>query len=371
MKTVGISVYPDFYDIKSLKEYILLAKSKGFERVFTCMQLGDYGFNKGLKSTDPIYKELFQFCHEHGMIMTADVTDKVINDYQASVDNLKPFADMHLPILRIDGGFSVDQMIEMTRNPYGIKIEINASFITSTHPLLNRQAIDLLERIKYEGNTSNLLACFNFYPRIETGHDLESMIDSIELLKKYKISIGGFVASQLSKKDLQSNGNGIMTLESHRYLKPELAAQELFALGLDTVYVGDSRAHEIELSALGRIPKLDYLEIPIFFNDFVTEVVKEKIRLTLFKSREDQPKGAIRFQQLKGLGIEPLYCAPRKKYSITIDNKTNFRYKGEIQIMCEDQGRNEAINVIGSVHPDGYHLLPYIKQGLHSFHLVD
>jgi len=335
------------------------------------MQLGDYGFNKGIKSTDPIYRALFEFCHDQDLIMTADVTDKVLSDYQASYDNLKPFADMHLPVLRIDGGFSVDQLIEMTKNPYGIKIEINASFLTSTHPSLRKLTFDLLERVKYEGNTDNLLACFNFYPRPETGHGLEMVQDAIANLRKYDIAFGGFVASQLSKKDLQSNGNGIMTLESHRYMRPDLAAQELFALGFDYVYVGDSRAHESELARLGRISKLDHLEIPIIFNDYASEDLKEKIRVTLFRSREDQPEQAIRAQQLRSLEVEPLYCAPRKKHSITIDNKTNYRYKGELQIMLRDLDRSEAVNVIGFIHPDAIHLLPYLEGGLNAFHLID
>jgi len=371
MRQVGISVYPDFYDLEALKKYILSAKSKGFKRVFTCMQLGDYGFNKGIKSTDPIYKALFQFCHEQEMIITADVTDKVLNDYHAAYDNLKPFAEMHLPVLRIDGGFTVDQLIEMTKNPYGIKIEINASFMTSTHPLTRKQTFDLLERVKYEGNTGNLLACFNFYPRPETGHSLDTIIDVVETLKKYQVLIGGFVASQLSKKDLQSNGNGIMTVESHRFMNPALAAQELFALGLDYLYIGDSRAHESELDQLGRISQLDHLEIPIIFNAYASESLKEKIRLTLFRAREDQPENTIRAQQLRNLEVEPLYCAPRKKYSITLDNKTNFRYKGELQILLSDFDRNEAVNVIGFVHPEAVHLLPYIQGGLHPFHLID
>ena len=41
--------------------------------------------------------------------------------------NLKPFADLGLDIIRLDGNFGTQGDIAVTRNPYGIKIEFNAS----------------------------------------------------------------------------------------------------------------------------------------------------------------------------------------------------------------------------------------------------
>ena len=56
----------------------------------------------------------------------------------ATPGNLKPFADLGLDIIRMDGNFGTQGDIQLTRNPYNIKIEFNASMdtVSYTHLLL-------------------------------------------------------------------------------------------------------------------------------------------------------------------------------------------------------------------------------------------
>ena len=65
--------------------------------------------------------------HELGFVVAADTNPEVFKLIGATPNNLKPFADLGLDIIRLDGNFGTQGDIAVTRNPYGIKIEFNAS----------------------------------------------------------------------------------------------------------------------------------------------------------------------------------------------------------------------------------------------------
>lgn len=62
----------------------------------------------------------------------------------------------------MDGNFGTQGDIAVTRNPYGIKIEFNASMDAG---------VDLL--IKNGGNKDQIIMCHNFFPERYTGLDFE------------------------------------------------------------------------------------------------------------------------------------------------------------------------------------------------------
>lgn len=371
MKRVGVSIYPDFYELEELKQYLGIARKNNCTRIYTCLLLGNYNFENGKEATDPVFKELFNYCNEIGIEVAADTTNEIFRKFGATVNDLKPFKEVNIPVIRIDGGFTFDEIIEMTNNPYGIKIEINASYITSHNPKIINEVMEFLNKLQADGTPEKLVACFNFYPRLETAHTIEYVRESCVILHKYNIEVGAFVASQMSPKDLQLNGNGVPTVEKHRYLPPFLAAQELFAVGVNTVVIGDSYASEKELEDLGRVCNNDFIEIPAVFNQYIDNEIKNEICNKILGSRGDQAENVIRSSDTRGIKLEPLFCSPRKKYDITLDNKNNYRYIGELQIILEDLGRAEYANVIGFIHPDGQQLLKYLKYENNKFKLIE
>ena len=66
--------------------------------------------------------------HELGFVVAADTNPEVFKLIGATPNNLKPFADLGLDIIRLDGNFGTQGDIAVTRNPYGIKIEFNAKY---------------------------------------------------------------------------------------------------------------------------------------------------------------------------------------------------------------------------------------------------
>lgn len=365
MYDCGVTVYPDYQSINDIETYLVECKKLGYTRLFTCMQLGDYGFENGKKSGDPCFRQLFNLAKKLDFITSADITDKVFEEYGASITDLSKFKELGLDILRLDGGFTSQQIIEMAKNKFDIKIELNASHILS---ICNLDSF--FDELELAGVKNNILACFNFYPRTDTGQTLNDMNDTVKKLSRYQINISAFIASQTASSLLHKYGHGIPTLENHRYLPPRIAAQELSAIGINHILFGDSFASNNELKELMKYSKLDYIELSVVFNEYVSDEIKEKICCTEFKSRGDQPANIVRVQQLRGLKIKSENCVLRECFSVTIDNDKAGRYSGEIQIVLKDLPADATVNVVGRINNQSELLLEYIKGEKNKFKII-
>ena len=58
---LGISLYPDFYNKDELKSKLDFAKSLGYTRVFTSVQLGDLGFENTEVGITDNFRFLFDY----------------------------------------------------------------------------------------------------------------------------------------------------------------------------------------------------------------------------------------------------------------------------------------------------------------------
>ncbi|TLG71297.1 MupG family TIM beta-alpha barrel fold protein [Culicoidibacter larvae] len=371
-KEVGISVYPEFYDLIEIKRYLKKASDLGFTKAFTALQIAEYNFSSKAKTIGKNeFKEIFSYAKSLGINFTADTTRNVFDSLGATPTNLEPFYDLGLATIRIDAGFDYEEICSMTNNKYGIIIESNASFSTPKNKQYYEEVKKFCKLIMDFGNITQLVTCFNYFPRMGTGHSKEFVKEVVHLYKEYSIPVSAFVASQFSAPDLNEHDHGVQTIEEHRFMAPHLAAQELFCLGVSNVIIGDSMASESELSELSRIKDLEHLEIPVLFNQYLPKDIENKIKSIVMTSRVDQPADIIRSTDTRGIELAPLYCAPRIKYSVTMDNIMNSRYAGELQIVLKEYGPRQNINVIGKIAEEGRHLLPYILYGNQRFVLIN
>lgn len=370
MREIGVSVYNDFYSMEEISKYLKKAGRLGFKKVFTSLILANHGFETSNKFECRQLKELYSICHELGLHITADINREIFEALGCSLNKLKPLKDMCIERLRIDDGFSDTEICLITNNDCGIKIEISAASVGKKDSYTYSQTKDLLELIKKEGSLEGLTACYNFYPLPDTGLDILEVRDAKELFEAYDIPLGAFVASQFSPKHLHKNGNGVPTVEKHRYLPPHIAMQELFAEGFDYVLIGDSMADDSELEMMARCAINSTIEIPVVFNQYICNSIKDKILNMELTSRTDQPAKLIRASDSRGIEVPPIYCANRSKYTVTICNSNASHYMGELQINLEDLGPSREHNVLGFVHPDAYGLLESIKYGRNKFKLV-
>jgi Uncharacterized conserved protein len=373
MKDIGISVYPDFYPVDAIGRYLKRAKELGFRKVFVSMILGNLGFERSAKPDRCTWGNVFNACRELGLEASADINEEVLGELGCTPDNLKPLSDMGVSRIRVDSGFTNEQMAVLSGNNSGISLEINAS-LSSKDNIGGKAFGDLkamLELIEKNGNLKNLTACHNFFPLPGTGLSSEYVKAVNNIFKDYGVKIGGFVASQTAPKDLHRTGHGICTIEAQRYLPPHFAMTELLATGFDYVLIGDSMADDTELREMARCAGEDIIEIPVVFYPYVSDEIKDKLLSLEFTSRVDQPEKLIRADDSRGMMVVPCYCAQREKFTVSVNNSCSSHYMGELQIAMEDLGSSPEHNVIGFVHPFGRRLLECIKYGRQRFRLVE
>lgn len=373
MREIGISVYPNFYPLDQIKDYLEKANSLGFKKVFVSLILNNHGFEGAQDVNENTWKDLLGYCKELNMTVSADMNDEVFNELGCTLNDLTVLQKMGITRLRIDGGFTSEEVALLSKNQQGIQIEINASMSSSDNQNGNalRECREFLETIEREGNIGQLTACHNFFPLPDTALSLEDIRSINNLFALFGVPVGGFIASQLSPKDLHHLGHGVCTIENHRFLPSHIAMLELFANGFNDVLIGDSLADLSELTDMARCYKQDYIEIPVVFNQFVPQDTKMKIQEQVLISRVDQPANLIRATDTRGIPVSPCYCAPRGKYTVSVLNNRSAQYEGEVQISLKDLGQSVEHNVIGFVHPFAHDLLPYLLAGKNKFRLVE
>lgn len=373
MREIGISVYPNFYPIDEIKKYLEKANSFGFKKVFVSLILNNHGFEGAQNVSANTWNEILRYCKELGMSVSADINDEVFKELGCTLNDLTALQKMGITRLRIDGGFTSGEVAILSKNQQGIQIEVNASMSSSNNQNGSalRECREFLDTIEKEGNIGQLTACHNFFPLPDTALSLEDIRPINNLFASFGVTVGGFIASQLSPKDLHHLGHGVCTIEKHRFMPSHIAMLELFANDFNDVLIGDSFADLTELSEMARCYKQDYLEIPVIFNQYVPQQTKLKIQEQVLISRVDQPANLIRATDTRGIDVPPCYCAPRDQYTISVLNNRSAQYEGEVQISLKELGPSVEHNVIGFVHPFAKDLLPYLLAGKNKFRLVE
>lgn len=350
----GFSVY--FGLDNSKEENINLLKDAhnlGFTRIFTSLHIPEANYEV-LKVE---VKEFFELAKEYDMDIISDISPNTFKFLDLDDMDLKGLRDMGVKTIRIDFGYGEKDIATMTKNQYGIKIQLNASTVTET----------FFEKLdKYNPNYENVDALHNFYPRVGTGISEECMIKKNKLLKERGIKPCAFVQSNNRKRSPLKDG--LPTLEDHRNKEVREAANHLFALGNTSVFIGDSLPSLEELKDLSSLTP-DVIELDIKVN------TKDKVILRLLKevysARTDEARDAIRASEsrlrLMGDIIEPYNTVDKKYGDITIDNKDYHRYMGELQILIADEKKDDRTNIIGFVLQKDIYLLKYI-QGGKKFH---
>lgn len=350
----GISVYTseNFLHQKN-KEYIKTAKDFGISMVFTSMHMPEIDYDRKVNEI----KDLIEYIKLLDIKLTIDISPVTMNILNSSPDNLKPFHNLGIDCLRLDYGFTTDEIVEMTNNEYGIKIELNASTIT-------KEQID--ELIVKKADIKNLSACHNFYPKPYTGLSYEVFREKTMMIKNYGLKVSAFIPSQKGRRG--PIYEGLPTLEIHRNIKPDIAARHLIYSGIDDVYFGDAYASFDEINDVTSIDN-DVVELKIDLVEDITDYEKNIIFNYVHTNRPDSPEYIIRSEESRGYAnigkeIKAHNCIERKKYCVTIDNENFKRYSGELNICMVDLPKDERVNVVGYITQEEHILADLIKQGM-------
>lgn len=346
----GFSVYFGLDNTK--EENIKLLKDAhklGFTRIFTSLHIPEANYEV-LKVE---VREFFKLAKEYNMDIISDISPNTFNFLDLENMDLKGLRDMGVKTIRIDFGYTEEEIAEMSKNDYGIQIQLNASTIT-------KEFFKKLDKLS--PNYENIDALHNFYPRIGTGISEEGMIEKNNMLHEKGIKICGFVQSNYRKRSPMKDG--LPTLEDHRDMDVREAANHLFAIGNQSVFIGDSLPSQKELEDLSSLnPESVELRIEIK----VSEEVCLRLLGETYSSRTDTARDAIRAAEsrliLNGDKIKPTNTVDKKYGDITIDNEGYMRYMGDLQILTTDQKADNRTNNVATVLHKDIYLLKYINNG--------
>ncbi len=353
MGKLGISVYPEHSTMQKDKQYISLAASYGFKRIFTCLLSVENKTNEQVKQE---FTELIDYAHQNNMEVILDVAPYVFERLGVSYEDLSFFKQIHADGIRLDESFGGLKDSQMTYNPQNLKIEINSSSddkyldnVMSCHP-----------------NTNNLITCHNFYPQRYTGLSINHFNKCNKKIKKYNLKIAAFVSSQ--NKDTFGPwpvNEGLCTLEIHRDLPIDVQARHLFATGMiDDVIIANAFATEEELKALSAItPEL--LTFKIDLEKQLTEVERKIVYEYRHFGRGDMSEYMVRSSQPRVIYAKESIPAENtrdmKVGDVVVLNDNYSKYKGELQIVLKDMPNDGRKNVIGKICDNEKMLLDYIE----------
>lgn len=382
MHKLGISVYPDKSPKEEVYAYMEKAAKLGYSRIFTCfLSIPEDKRESYLVE----FKEFMTKAHELGFEVAADTNPEVFKILGATPDNLKPFADLGLDIIRLDGNFGTQGDIQITRNPYNIKVEFNASMDMGVELLINKG-----------GNKDQIIMCHNFYPERYTGLDFDLFMEYNRYWKELNLHTAAFVSSN----NEHTIGPwevfcGLPTVEIMRGLPIDLQARYLLATGdVDDILIGNYPASDDELQALANI-NLQAIEVRVDEVEDISDNEKEimyefaphwdrydhssfMLRSSMprvwFKEKKSIQDSSIAKSQEKNMESQSIpYRDPGKpvftRGDVLIVNDNLAHYRGELEIVLTEIPNDGERNLVAKIKPEELMLLDFIQPG-HHFKLI-
>ena len=353
MKQLGISVYPEHTTKEETYAYVRKAGKLGYKRVFTC-------FLSVAENKDEIVKNFSELCsvvHDAGMIISADTNPEVFARLGATPYDLSLFHEIGLDIIRLDGHFGDVEDIAVTHNPYGIKIEYNAS-----------GTVDIENLVRCGADEENMCLCSNFYPQRHTGMGLDRYLELTSAYKKTGLRVASFVSS--NNHDTFGPWpvyDGLPTLEMHRDLPIDLQARHLHAMNLcQDILIGNCYASDEELVSLANVD-LSKITVRVDMADDTTDLEKEIMLWDKHSSRDDCNDLIIRSSApriaFKGRSIPARERADKMVHrgDVVIVNDNLEHYRGEIWVVLKDMELSDEYNLIGHVPTQEQILLDWIR----------
>lgn len=381
--TLGVSVYPEQETLEQIDNYLKLASSHGFTKVFTSM----FSVPGTKEEVMSYFRNFTGIAHKYGMKVSGDCNTFFLEKIGASETDLTPFVEMGIDIIRMDLCYGDDRDVTLINNPFGIGVEMSAAFV---------KPID--SAIAHGANTGNLVCCHNFYPERYTGADLPSTNDVNNHWKEKGIKVAMFISSNVEG----AHGpwpiqDGLPTLEDHRWITSDKQLKHLIAMGnCDEVLFGNAFSSKEEFEAIEKVMKEAFYTVPEFdggtddafgpLSHFLPkgEITRVPFSINMVDGVTDLEKEVLYFPL--HMAGEYLYYMVRSRITRMTHKKHDFPYRpcdrdmfhrgdvvvvndncrhyhGEVQIVLKDMKNDGQRNLIGTIPEDEMVLLDHFKTG--------
>lgn len=333
-KPLGFAVYVTAFEQQ--KPMFEKLKGQNFP-IFTSLHIGE-------EVSDTYVRDVEVMCdwlEANDFYIVADVSPYTLERFdEPSLASL--VKRLHIDNLRLDFGFDTQSLADDLK-------EMDLTYNAST----------ILGETKTRADSSYM---HNFYPRPETGLDVEFFEELNQSIRESGGQILGFISGDQEKRG--PIFEGLPTLERHRYLAPYAQYIDLIRqYDMDAVYLGDLSITNPQLDLILAYLEDNLIRLPVELASEHEDLYNQR-----FTVRVDSPKGLIRVQESRefaqaGKAIEPDHTTERTKGIITIDNERYKRYSGEVQVMKDNYPADERVNVIGKLKEDYHLLLDNLKNG--------
>ncbi len=236
MVQLGFSIYPENYSLEESKAYIDLLGRYGARRMFmSLLQLGG-----DTREALQLYRVLIAYARQLGIAVIADLSPSFIEAQGWQNSLIEEAYGLGLAGIRLDEALPVEEIVRLTQNPYGLKIELN----------LSTDKVLLTQLLASEVNRDNIVACHNFYPHAYTGLSEEHFLEMSSFYHQEGIQTAAFVTAQSATEGPWPLSEGLPTLEEHRNQALPLQFSWLKATGLiDSILISNQFISEEELQS--------------------------------------------------------------------------------------------------------------------------
>ncbi|KON87937.1 hypothetical protein AF332_14620 [Sporosarcina globispora] len=352
MKRIGVSLYPAKSSFERDRAYLDLAKKYGFTRIFTSLLEIDGDKDEVVNK----FRNIIEYGNSIGMDTILDINPELFEQLNISYNDLAFFKELGASGIRLDLGFTGAEEAKMTKNPYGLIIEVNMSGGT--------RYIDNI--MSYQPNTEHLYASHNFYPQRYSGISQRHFEQTTSVFNGHHLHTGAFVTSQEGELGPWPVQTGLPTLEHHRNLTIHAQVSHFRLMGtIHDLLIGNAYASEEELKAMSEAYLNTHPAFEIEFLSNVSELEKKMILDEVHQYRGDQSEYMIRSSATRvkynNEDIPANNTRSIKKGDIVICNNHFGQYRGEIQIALKDMENEGNRNKVGHLPEESIFLLDYLK----------
>ncbi|MFJ4297619.1 MupG family TIM beta-alpha barrel fold protein [Curtobacterium sp. NPDC089689] len=190
----------------------------------------------------------------------------------------------------------------------------------------------------------------NFYPRQWTGLSHSSVVESVDVARRFGWRVGAFVAGDATRRG--PLGEGLPTVEEHRETPPLFQACALLEAGVDDVYVGDPALTEHAWDRLGTLVRDDVVVLDGRAAPGVHRAVIGALAVP-DRERPDAAAAMIRLEHSRerfaALPLPDVGGQPRPAGAVTVQLPAAGRYCGEVAIVLRDLPADDRVAVLGTV----------------------
>lgn len=354
-RKLGISVYPEKFELNETKNYIFKCNKYGFEIIFMSLIHLSKPLNKNIKLK---YDAIYKYAKTLGMYIILDVDDSSLDIYEIKDNNFNIFHDLGIGCLRFDVPMKPQEIANaMHINPFldfQINMSNNDNFINNI--------------LDFKPILQNLGGCHNFYPLKYSGLDFPFFQNATKKFLNLGLETAAFVGSDFGWVGPQNEKVGkLVTLEINREMP--IVNQVKFLLNSNLVsmlIVGNQPMEEKEMIALKNASAQFKVELDIDINEKILSIENEIINFDNHFRRGDINSNYIRSTltriKHKDNLIPNIIKCNLKRGDICIINCKNTHYQNELIIILKDGFINDGtLNFVASISKNDIQLLDFIE----------